>query len=397
VVAVATIAGVARARASGEVIGDLPEFYASGWLVAHGRSSEVYDLPRFFAAERALFPGLEHGVALFSPPPAALLLAPLAAVPVAWAWAAWTALLAAALIASVALLAACFELERVETLCLAGLVLLSGPAIEALRLGQPSPLLLLAVCAIARFCDARGTGAALALALAFKPQHLLPLAVFCAAARWRRLVAAAAVGLVVLGAGAVAVFGARGVAAYVSLVTDPDVRALMQPELNATARGQLLRLVGTGGAATSVIAAALVLAALVVAARLGARHRASGRLDAYLAVGLPLALVTSLHCHDYDLVLLVPGLVALARTEAWRCWSPTVKAIFAVGLAPFLLPLYQSIHYGHLIGGGLVNPHFVLLAALSVAVLVAEARDPAAFAIVPRARPGRLRERLVRD
>ncbi|HEY9793503.1 MAG TPA: hypothetical protein V6D22_24095, partial [Candidatus Obscuribacterales bacterium] len=95
---------------------------------------------------------------------------------------------------------------------------------------------------------------------------------------------------------------------------------------------------------------------------------------------LPLGLLTSLHCHDYDLLLLLPGMASLTRTVFWRKLSDWTKGAFMIGIAAFVLPFYNDIHYGFLLHGGTINPHFLLLLGFSFAMIISAWNTPHDFA-----------------
>jgi hypothetical protein len=121
--------------------------------------------------------------------------------------------------------------------------------------------------------------------------------------------------------------------------------------------------------------AAACLAALVVIFLQGRRW---GRGTHWLAIGLlvamPLGLLTSLHCHDYDLVLMIPSLVAYLKSGS-TAMTPRWLLVPTVVLVPaFLLPFYADIHYGYLLKGGLINPLFVGLVLYSAVGIQAAAR-----------------------
>ncbi|HEY9790262.1 MAG TPA: glycosyltransferase 87 family protein, partial [Candidatus Obscuribacterales bacterium] len=214
-------------------VSDVPEFYAGGWMIAHGNAGQVYNLPVIFDVEKHLFPSLgARGIGLFVPPPGVLLLTPLALLPAGLMAALWTFLLTAALAVSLWLIICHLALSRHQSLWLIGIVFLSGPAVEALRLGQLAPLMLLAVTGAMIVADRRPYLAGVLLdILIVKPQQLFPLLLFFLASCRRQLVVASILVLVLLLALAGLVFGKAGLTLYVVTVADPQNLQLMQPEL----------------------------------------------------------------------------------------------------------------------------------------------------------------------
>jgi hypothetical protein len=356
------------------VVNDLPQYYAAASLLAHGHAADVYNLPALFAQEKADFPQLTRGIGVFLPPPAIPLLLPLLVMSPAIAAYAWYAVLGMALCASLWLTARYFSLDRQQTLWLFGITFLSGPAVEALRVGQLAPLMLL--CLVACMCLAQQrpilSGVCLA-GLVFKPQQLFPVLVSLAGASRGKVLAAAMILLLGLFVLSHLLFGQAGFGNYTAVVADPANLPLMQPQLNPTVRGQMLRIFGVSSPVPNAVAAIFLI--LSVLAIFLAGRKTGGRADwlmLTLSVAMPLGLVTSLHCHDYDLILLIPGVVALVKSQLWFEWPAWAKGLVMVGVAPYLIPFYSDIHYGYLLRGGVVNIHFWLLLVYAI-VLMGEA------------------------
>jgi hypothetical protein len=123
---------------------DFANYWVPAWSVFHGRPvASAYDA-RWFAAEAPLA-GLDVPGSFVPQPPAnALLLVPLAGLPPSSAKALWSALLAAALVASFWVLRGTLTLSPMRL----GLLFLVSTAAtrNALVYGQPYPLLLLCLC-----------------------------------------------------------------------------------------------------------------------------------------------------------------------------------------------------------------------------------------------------------
>jgi hypothetical protein len=356
-------------------INDLPEYYASARMMLSGQGAGIYDLALLAAAQHELFPEMgQRVVGLYVPPFSAPLLVPVGLLPAGAAYAVWTSVLVSALVLSVFFLRAAFGLSVVQTLWLFAVLSLSGPAFESVRIGQLAPLLLLAL-----------SGALLALkgdrpllagfllgVLLLKPQQLAPMVAYLLGCRrYRPLIGLVASGIVLVVL-SLPLLGPAGYDNYWRLVSGSVEHTFsMQPELNPTARGQLLRIFPEAKGAVTLLAGALSICSLAGIAALGARLRqASWWLEAGLIAAVPLGLVTSLHCHDYDLLLLVPTVAALARS-ALRLnlprWLPPAGMLV---LAPYLLPFYTIVHNDYLLkAGGILNPMFVSLLATAVTLL----------------------------
>lgn len=99
-----------------------------------------------------------------------------------------------------------------------------------------------------------------------------------------------------------------------------------------------------------------------------AKNKSEVVLRGALAV-IPIGLVTSLHCHDYDLLLLAPSLIAIF-TDCVVPFNSLFKLLLIFAGITFLLPLGIIIHYDYLLhGGGKINILFVELAILALAII----------------------------
>lgn len=362
-------------------VNDLPEYYAAARMMVSGQSERIYDLPTAFALQKELFPALNRGVALFVPPPAVPLLLPLALVPADAAPMVWTVFLLSALVVSLVWLSRINHLSLYASLWLVGLVTLSGPAIEAVRLGQLAPLMLLALTAFVASANKHPRIAGVLLdVLLFKPQQLFAIALFGIASLRRNIVMPFALGAIALVAVSQVLFGVKGMTTYLGTISDFHNISLMQPELNPTIRGQSLRLFGIGSPIPGFLAAIGMLSSSSLIGFIAWRNRNSSRWITLCLGGLlPLGLLTSFHCHDYDLLLLVPGMVAVIRTQVWRDLPNAAKIAAMLGIASFLVPFYNDIHYSYLLRGGPFNAHFAVLLVFAVYLAVQSYRRPAAF------------------
>jgi hypothetical protein len=344
-------------------------------MMLSGQGAGIYDLALLAAAQHELFPEMgQRVVGLYVPPFSAPLLAPVGLLPAGAAYAVWTSVLVSALVLSVFFLRAAFGLSVVQTLWLFAVLSLSGPAFESVRIGQLAPLLLLALSgAILKLkADRQWQAGVLLSVLLLKPQQLAPIVAYLAGCgRWRAL-SALVVGCLSLGALSLVLLGPAGYDNYWRLVSGSvEDTASMQPELNPTIRGQLLRIFPEAKSAVTLFACAVSMFSLAGIFAVGRRLRAASLwLEAGLIAAVPLGLVTSLHCHDYDLLLLVPTVAALARS-ALRLnlprWLPPAGMLV---LAPYLLPFYTIVHNDYLLkAGGILNPMFVSLLATAVTLL----------------------------
>jgi hypothetical protein len=365
-------------------VNDMPEYYAAAIMLLRGDASSIYSLDKFFSLQHQLFPSLTRGVGLFTPPPAVIFLTPLGLLPAGAAVYVWC--IASIIAAGIALflIARHCDLKKADGLWLVGLTFLSGPMVEALRLGQFAPFLLLGLSFFMITASRFPYRSGLCLqVLLLKPQELLPIFLFTTGAAKKILVLTSLLVAALLAVASLLIFGSTGWTAYLKVIADPQVFHFMQPQLTPTLRGQLLLVFGASSLVPAVgTAIGMALSAAAITA-LGWRHRASDNwLGLCLMVALPLGLVTAVHCHDYDLILLIPAVVQLTRTRLWHELEQWKKVPLMVALGAFMVPFYNDIHYGYLLRGGTINPYFFLLLAGSLLLYAIAWRDPERFAAV---------------
>jgi hypothetical protein len=348
-------------------VNDLPEYYAGAQLLLQGKAAQIYQLTSFYEAEKQFFPMLTRGIGLFLPPLAVPLLIPVAFLPLNLAPHLWTALLSIALVISVFLVARYFGLQRQALAWLIGLTMLSGPATEALRIGQIAPLLLLCLIGFIYFVRQEKSvlgGSVLAL-LVLKPQQMFPLMVFLLGANKKKILVPCIGIIIALTLLSLPFFGVDGYMQYIKLVSDKANLVAMQPELNPTIRGQVLRFTGYGSSLPTICGIAGLIAFTIAAFILGRKKKdEKDWLERGLVGIMPLGLLTSMHCHTYDLLLMVPSVVALAK-PMYRV-KKTEAIVMALALLPFVEPFYAEIHYSYLKTGLPLNPHFIALAVFAV-------------------------------
>lgn len=366
---------IAASQSSFAQISDLPEYYAASTMAVTSRGADIYRLDRLGAEQKRLFAAMgERAVGLYVPPPALVWLLPLSAVPVRFVPTFWLVLLVAGLVVSVTMISRVFRLSPAQSLAIWSVSVISGPLYESIRIGQPAPLLLLSLCSAVWALQAgRPLPAGLALSfLLLKPQELLPFAVYLAGARRYRplLVLLALTGLFL--AISFWLVGAEGYSNYFHLLFDSVGNTVnMQPELTPTLRGQLLRLLPQSkwlATAISVAACLAVLTFIWLSGRQYARYKQW--LEIGLVIAIPAGLASALHCHDYDLLLLIPAIVAADKLALFRRVPDAARLLTIACSTMLLLPLYKYIHYDWLLTGGLLNPIFGLLAVGAVVLSV---------------------------
>lgn len=352
-------------------VNDLPEYYAAATLALSGKGAGIYDLSLLGAEQHRLFPAMgQRVVGLFIPPFSLPLLLPVALLPVNLAPVLWMGLLALATAASCVLLRKIFNLSKVATLWTIALLSLSGPLFEVFHIGQLAPFLLLSFCGtllyLARGQDTKA-GFALVLLL-LKPQEILPVLLYLTAAKKWKPVAIVAGTAAVLGALSFVLVGMEGWRNYFKLVGDSTNVVFMQPELSSTVRGQLMRIPGLSPQITSVTS---IVALVVVSGIIGySGWRLRGSLRGLLFIAVPLGLLSSLHCHDYDLLLLTPSVIALTKFPPAAKMNSLVAMTALLSSGIIMLPIYIIVHYQWLLTGGVVNPQFIVLLFWAVCLAV---------------------------
>jgi hypothetical protein len=295
---------------------DFLQFYASAWLVAHGRSADLYDFKAFAAQLPALVPAAGDLLYLpIYPPQLALLMAPLGALSYVPALLAWSSVSVAAYVSTVAL--AFRWIPGLQTWRRVGWPLSLGfpPFLLLVAHGQIAtialPLLLLAWVAFHR---RRPLLVGLALgSLAFKPT----LGVFAMTAlflmpSWR-LLAGVVAGIALQGGLVAVTLGTGPLTAYHAVLRElVHAAGQFEPKLWAmhSLRGAAYLAFGESAAGTAVYVVGIGVA-LWWSRQAWRRHEAPLARFAVLGVA---GVLLNPHLYVYDLVLL---LVPLGCLTAW--------------------------------------------------------------------------------
>lgn len=356
---------------------DLPEYYVAAQLAVQGKGPLIYKAQEFYAWQDRFFPGGGHGVLLFIPPPGVLWLLPLALISPAAAPLAWTIFLELVLMAALILLMRFFRLNFINSLILWCFTFFSGAAFDAVRIGQIAPLLLLAFTFLLMALT-EGSAVAAGVALSFfmcKPQQIVPFVLYILGNRKFMPVLMAAGITVLFAIGSVLLLGPETYQTYLQLIGDPNSIKVMQPELNPTIKGQLARMIGVNSFAAK-LAGEICFALSAVLVFLLARKQ-NGK-EGWLKIGLlgavPLGLVSSIHCHHYDLLLLIPSIIVslqLSKEDSIQVPNSSIIKVLAIAITlTFLIPIYMPMRYNYLIKGGVWDPTFFVLATYAVTTFV---------------------------
>ena len=335
---------------------DFMSFWAASKLALGGHPAAAYDVSAHYAAQRAVFGGLDTGYAAFFYPPVYLLLClPLALLPCIASLSAW-------------LLATGFASWQVVRRFLgerAGWALpaLAYPAVMCnAGHGQNAFLTTALFGAGALSLSRRPILAGICFgALIFKPHLgiLIPIALI-AAGRWRAFFSAAAT-VLALAAASVAVFGVETWQAFLKI--SPLARAALEENYVGAEKMQSLfaaaRLWHASVPVAYGLQAAMTGLAAVVIAML-ARRRPEGGAEGVALIAA--AALASPFLLDYDLMLLAIPLAwvfAQGRRTGFLPWEKTVLT------AAFLLPMISRLVADHL--GLPLGPPVVLALFLIVA------------------------------
>lgn len=357
-------------------INDFPEYYASMKMICSGQGADIYKLGQLFEAQHRYFPSMANrGVGFYIPPFACPWLLLFGLLPPEPSYLLFIVSSTICLLAAAVILGRHFKIGLEGTLWTLTLIFATAPAFESLKIAQLAPFLFAAFAFFLYFAGQKKdlpAGLSLSLLL-LKPQELFPLALYClCSGRFKIIISLALVFLLFLIL-SLGLIGTNGYANYLALLKDSASNTqFMQPELSATVRGQLLRFSFLPGTLANQISSAFLLASSAAIAWVAFKHgRGSHFQTGLLCLALPLGLLSALHCHDYDLLLLAPwGLALFCSKNQGRLWKAAqiVFLLFVVGLC---IPFYVPIHYQCLIKQNqAINPLFWLFAfaaALSVA------------------------------
>jgi alpha-1,2-mannosyltransferase len=352
---------------------DFPNYYCAAKMLLQGQAGIAYDAVKLGAYENELLPALKGRIMPFLLfPVLAWIVSPLGLLPYGVAFVVWTVLLYGCLCAAFFIFARVFDLSRRERLWAAALLGASGPCLEAIRVGQLSCVLLLGLAGVAygiKYRSLMPAGLSQAI-LWLKPHLLLPILLYEFGKKLWQLPAVtlsvgAASGLIAL-----AVIGIPAMQEYFDSVSTPDFQqTYMGIAAAPTLRAQIMKLAPAAHIDGLVFVVYTVVAILAGLAGLLLRR---DFLFTLFAVVLPAVLAFSPHLHNYDLILLFPGLLLMIRTPA----APRALRICG-GLMIVLLaiPVYLAVHYFYVLQLGLFNPFFI---GMVVCAIVSLLRAPAA-------------------
>ena len=309
--------------------GDFILFHAVSHVTLAGRPADAFSAAGVLDAQRAALPAMTAGLRWFYPPTFQLLLAPLALLPFAAAYATWTAL-------GVGLLAAVLR-GVLGRLPLWPLLALPAVLVTAWQ-GQTSFLVASALGFGLFQLDRRPllAGAVLGL-LVCKPQFaVLPPLLLAATGRWRPLAAAAASAALLTAASTLA-FGPELWRLFLAGLPAQS-RELAQGGLPWTKVISLYVALIRLGVPQGVALALHGAVALLVAAATVRAWRRPGPLGPKAGAAAIAALVVTPYGFNYDLVILAPLLAAAVAQAARGPLRPgVITALAPLAVLPSLM------------------------------------------------------------
>lgn len=354
-------------------VSDFAEYYASAVDFLSGNAALTYNVQHSTALQHSLFPEMKDRFVPFPYLPVCLyLFAPLGWLEPLPALFAWTATLILFSFLAFTLLKATFDLPRKWVLRSLAVFCCLGPLWESVRIGKPTPFLLAGYLGCMYFLtNKRFALAAISLVLLFlKPDLALVVLMWLAGGVRLRVLALFALACSLIFSASLFYPGFHAYLEWLNLArqaadNDHWMGFAAQPNL----RSQLMRIPFLTFAQTKVIStmglAFLQMALCFVAFKLR-NHRSF--IEVGLLLCLPFSLFFSLHCHNYDLLLLLPSMFCYVTICRRLGASPREYWALAVVVLPLVMPFYNWLHYYWLLKGGAIN--FVFVSLLVYLVLI---------------------------
>lgn len=323
----------------GRYSNDFLLFWSAGRMAESGRAAQAYVVEIMLAVQREAVPGQTPGLIWPYPPVTLMLVRPLAALPVWWAFAAYV-------LAGLAAYAATIRAMVPSRWAMPSALAFPGAFIAA-YCGQTGLFVAAAMGAGLWLTERRPWAAGVLLGLAVcKPQFgvLLPL-LLIGTGRWRTVVSTG-VTAAILCLASVAMFGLEPWFAFVrslpgvsAAVTEPGFPLWRMPSVFVTAFGSGLP-APAALAVWGAVAAAVALATLAVWRRRDSPH------ELKVATAAAAMLLTTPYLWDYDTPLLAVAAAGLARHGMTRRLDLRERALFLVLALGPLAVMSVSRHTG---------------------------------------------------
>lgn len=355
---------------------DIGQFYMNAKMMLDHDCSLLYKIVLVPDHESwKLFPENSRRVFTYLPPFSLPLLLPFGFIPKQIAVEIWTALLFAAIVLGIAILNKYFHLNTKQLCTLIGISAISAPVYESLRIGQVGPFLFLSMvlCMVALRKNKPILAGLSLIGMLFKPQELVPFVLFLLGTGRYKPIIVLGIAVAILSGVAYMFIGIDGYKDYIDLMAAMRSNSMMSAELTPTIRGQLLKLFPTHADAIGVVGTVIMLAGWSAIFLIGRNLKESEHwLEDGLAAWLPFSVVTAMYWHYYDMLVLMPALIALGTRGHWAEFPPICKLILLLGACFFLLPLYIFVHYYYLLHmNGPINPMVWTMLSFSICCLCA--------------------------
>ncbi len=364
-------------------VSDFFAYYTQSKMLVSQPGQDVYSDGPLRTEATKMFPPLKEHLYLVGEPPVSLtFLLPLSVIPPVYAL--WTFKTTLVLIAavSVAILAQLFELTERQYLLTSLLVTMSGPLWESTRVSKPGLIVLLGL-TLCLWALKRGKTVPAAIAFlpwTFKPQLMAPFLCALVGFKQFKFIAYVVAATALLTIVTLPLFGVTNYQAWLAVIKyGTQHPELNSPSLHPTIRGQLM-LVHVPESIVQVAALASFAIAQAVAFFVGWRLRKRADMLMWCTLCMPLGILCSPYCHNYDLVLLIPSVIAFCKLPGLNALPKvpriTILTVVFLCLLVFEMPFYTRIHYDMLQKGLLtVSPLFCSLLVLSVIFVTMAVRE----------------------
>lgn len=356
-------------------LSDFIEYYAVSNLMHTGQYNQIYNDVMVQNLEHVLVPNTTHSYLPFLVSPLlAWIVYPLAYFKTEVSLYIWTGILWFTVIVSYMILCQTFHIEGRKKIWWAVFIATSGPFIEAIRLGQLSPILLLGLTLVLN--KPRSAASVIGQSLLWlKPHLLLPLLAFEINTPLRLLAVltclAGVLGLLI----SCLLGGFSIVPNYLHLLESAEIHGnLLGLIYGPTLRGQLLKFSCDQHLAVK-IATAIYSLLLVFSLLLSSKIKRLSSNTGFTAI-LPITLCLSPHLHNYDLLLLIPSIFLLSSYSLSGSLFRLRLFIISLLALVFLLPVYIILHYFYVASGGLINPFFWSVLIFGIGALIIEWHRP---------------------
>ena len=368
-------------------VSDFFAYYTQATMLVRNPGCDIYSEQPMMAVAAQLFPELRtHGWYLVGEPPVSLtFLIPVFLLPAAYSLLMYKIFLVLCISLSVALLVQIFELNERQFQASSIAIALSGPLWEATRVTKPGIIVLLAftLCLLALKSKKPIAAAVCFLPWTFKPQLMvLFIGEMLAARNWKfiiSLIAATAALLLVT----FPLFGVVNYKEWLEVIRYGTAHPEMNtPFLHPTIRGQMMRFTSTPESIIKVLATLAFVAAQLAGLFLGFRARNKPNQLLICVLAMPLSVVCSPYCHNYDLVILIPSIIAFFTLPGLKTLPQATRVciyvVVSLCLLVFEMPIYNRIFYDFIQHPILtVSPLFCALMILSLIFMTMAYRETA--------------------